>query len=68
VDTEAETLMRTSLMADVGQMAGAKKGTFFMGVGYELWLNKFGNHDNKAGQTKQGIDTYAPTFQMEWHF
>ena len=68
VDTEAETLMRTSLMADVGQMAGAKKGTFFMGVGYELWLNKFGNHDNKAGQTKQGIDTYSPTFQMEWHF
>lgn len=68
VKTEAETLMRTSLMVDVGQMAAGRKNTLLMGVGYELWLNKFGNHATAAGVTKPGINTYAPTLQMEWHF
>ncbi|NMG66777.1 hypothetical protein GPA19_17705 [Azoarcus indigens] len=68
VKTKEETLMRTSLMVDVGQMVSGKKNTFLMGVGYELWRNKFGNHSNAAGVTKPGIDTNAPTFQMEWHF
>jgi nucleoside-specific outer membrane channel protein Tsx len=60
--TKAETLMRTSLMVDVGQMAWGKKNTLLMGVGYEYWRNKFGNHGI------QGVDVDAPTFQMEWHF
>lgn len=68
VKTEAETLMRTSLMADVGQMATGRKNVFFMGIGYELWLNKFGNHAFANGREKPGINTYAPTLQMEWHF
>ena len=68
VKTEAETLMRTSLMVDVGQMAAGRKNTLLMGVGYELWLNKFGNHATAAGVTKPGINTYAPTLQLEWHF
>lgn len=68
VKTEAETLMRTSLMVDVGQMAAGRKNTLLLGVGYELWLNKFGNHTTAAGVTKPGINTYAPTLQMEWHF
>ncbi|WP_248282000.1 hypothetical protein [Parazoarcus communis] len=68
VSTKAETLMRTSLMVDVGQMVTGKKNTFLMGVGYELWRNKFGNYKNAAGVKKPGIDTDAPTFQMEWHF
>lgn len=68
VDTEPETLMRASLMVDVGQMVAGKKNTFLMGVGYEYWRNKFGNHDYANGRTKPGIDTSAPTFQMEWHF
>ena len=68
VKTEAETLMRTSLMVDVGQMAAGRKNTLLMGVGYEMWLNKFGNHATAAGVTKPGINTYAPTFQVEWHF
>lgn len=60
--TKAETLMRASLMVDVGQMAWGKKNTLLMGVGYEYWRNKFGNHGIK------GVDVHAPTFQMEWHF
>ena len=68
VKTEAETLLRTSLMVDVGQMAAGRKSTLLLGVGYEMWLNKFGNHATAAGVTKPGINTYAPTLQMEWHF
>lgn len=68
VKTEAETLMRTSLMVDVGQMATGKKNVFLVGVGYELWRNKFGNHALASGARKPGIDTDAPTLQVEWHF
>ena len=68
VETKAEILMRTSLMVDVGQMASDKKNTFLLGVGYELWRNKFGNHSVADGTRKSGIDTDALTFQMEWHF
>lgn len=68
IATKGETLMRTSLMADVGQMVNEKKNIFLMGVGYELWRNKFGNHSLANGATKSGINTDAPTFQMEWHF
>lgn len=60
--TEDEILVRTSLMVDVGQLAFDKSNTLWAGVGYEYWDNKFGNHD------KPGVDTRAPTFQMEWHF
>lgn len=66
--TKAETLMRAALMVDVGQMVSGRKNTFLMGVGYEYWRNKFGNHANANGVEKPGIDTNAPTFQMEWHF
>ena len=68
VKTHTETLMRTSLMVDVGQMAWGNKNTFLMGVGYEYWRNKFGNHAYGNGVEEPGIDTEAPTFQMEWHF
>ncbi|ANQ86671.1 hypothetical protein [Azoarcus olearius] len=68
VSTRPETLMRTSLMVDVGQMVAGKKNTFLMGVGYEYWRNKFGNHNYANGNTKPGIDTTTPTFQMELHF
>jgi len=68
VDTAAETLMRTSLMVDVGQMATGTKNVFWMGVGYELWRNKFGNENYGNGREKPGIDTNAMTFQAELHF
>jgi len=68
VKTRTETLMRAALMVDVGQMAWGTKNTFLMGVGYEYWRNKFGNHAYGNGVEKPGIDTDAPTFQLEWHF
>lgn len=61
-ETKPEVLVRTSLMVDVGQLAFDKSNTLWAGVGYEYWDNKFGNHG------KPGVDTRAPTFQMEWHF
>ncbi len=39
-----------------------RKNTFLMGVGYEYWRNKFGNHGIP------GVEVDAPTFQAEWHF
>ena len=60
--TKAETLMRAALMVDVGQMVSGRKNTFLMGVGYEYWRNKFGNHGIP------GVDVDAPVFQAEWHF
>jgi len=62
VKTKAETLVRTSLMVDVGQMAWGDKNSLWVGVGYEHWRNKFGNHG------KPGVNTNAPTLQLEWHF
>ena len=60
-DTDPEQLMRTSLMLDVGQLAWGEANQLWAGVGYEYWRNKFGNHG------KDGVDTDAPTFQLEWH-
>lgn len=62
VKTKAETLARTSLMLDVGRMAWDQPNTLWVGVGYEYWRNKFGNHG------KPGVNTDAPTLQLEWHF
>ncbi|MEJ2688222.1 MAG: hypothetical protein P8124_13785 [Gammaproteobacteria bacterium] len=58
--TGAETLMRAYLMYDVGALAG-KKQTFYAGVGYEYWHNKFGV------ATGPGNDTTAPMLAVEWH-
>jgi nucleoside-specific outer membrane channel protein Tsx len=61
-ETARETLMRTSLMLDVGQVVAGRKGTVFAGVGYEYWHNKYGN------QPGVGTQNRAPQFQLEWHF
>jgi len=61
-DTAKETLLRTSLMVDVGQVLASRKGTIFAGVGYEYWHNKFGN------QPGVGTQVSAPQLQLEWHF
>lgn len=68
VSTKSEVLIRTSLMADVGQMAFDKKNTLWVGVGYEFWNNKFGNRYKANGDLKPGIRTSTPTLQVEWHF
>ena len=60
-DTAQETLVRTSLMVDVGQVVASRKGTVFVGVGYEYWHNKYGNPPGVGTQVN------APQFQLEWH-
>lgn len=60
-ETKAETLARAYLMYDVGSLAG-KAGTFYAGVGYEYWNNKFGGNPNNYGKTK------APMLAAEAHF
>lgn len=60
--TTDEQLVRASLMVDVGQLAFNKSNTVWAGVGYEYWNNKFGITD------APGVDTHAPTFNLEWHF
>ena len=60
-DTKAETLARAYLMYDVGHLAG-KPGTFYAGVGYEYWNNKFGGNPNNYGNTS------APMLALEAHF
>lgn len=60
--TDPETLMRTSLMLDVGQLVASRKNTVWVGVAYEYWHNKFGN------QPGVGTEVNAPGVQVEWHF
>lgn len=63
VETETETLLRTSVQWDIGTLAGLNKGTVFAGVGYEYWKNKFGNPSSVPGSK-----TSTPTLHAEWHF
>ncbi|WP_343078208.1 hypothetical protein [Pseudomonas sp.] len=61
-DTAEESLVRASLMVDVGQLAWGRKNTLLVGPGYEYWKHKYG------AINKPGTDTHAPTFHLEWHF
>lgn len=60
-ETKAETLARVYLMFDVGKLA-SKPGTFYAGVGYEYWNNKFGGNPRNLGKTS------APMLALEAHF
>ena len=60
-ETKAETLARAYLMFDVCNLAG-KPQTFYAGVGYEYWNNKFGGNANNDGKTN------APMLALEIHF
>lgn len=60
--TAGETLLRTSVMFDVGQPFDQAKKIFMAGIGYEWWENKYG--------TPPGIGTHTktPTLNFEAHF
>ena len=63
VETETETLMRTSVQWDLGTLAGLNKGTVFAGIGYEYWKNKFGNRSGSTGSKNS-----VPVLVAEFHF
>lgn len=60
--TAGETLLRTSLMFDVGHLAGLPGRRFMAGVGYEWWKNKYGTPDGV------GTHTRTPSLSLEMHF
>ena len=72
VQTVTEVLSRITWQFDVGSLLGIKKGTIYMGPGYEFWWHKFGNDTPTpiAGSTATKVNhtTSAPTFQAEIHF
>ena len=53
--TKEEILTRPELLLDVGEMFGKGK-VFELGVGYEYWLNKFGNdHKHVVGSLAKTV-------------
>lgn len=68
--TAPETHVDMKLMADVGAMAGAGKGTFKAGLGYEYWRNKFGNPttDVIGPGAGPGATARTPMVRLEYHF
>ncbi len=60
-ETKAETLARAFVMYDLGSLGG-KPDTFYGGIGYEYWKNKFGGNANNYG------DTTATMLALEAHF
>jgi nucleoside-specific outer membrane channel protein Tsx len=64
-ETAPETLLEASLMFDAGSLAG-KKETFYVGVGYQYWKNKFGS-DDKLDPTGGSI-AKVPQILFEAHF
>lgn len=61
--TVSEVLTRPELLLDVGNYWG-QKGKFEVGVGYEYWLNKFGNnHDAIPGALAN-----TPELIARYHF
>jgi nucleoside-specific outer membrane channel protein Tsx len=60
-DTAGETMLHATLLVDLGKLAFDKKDTFYAGVGYEYWRNKFGN------QPGPGTKASTPYLNLEWH-
>jgi nucleoside-specific outer membrane channel protein Tsx len=63
VETAGETLIRTALMFDIGNVVLHRKNAMYAGVGYEFWKNKFGNQPSSIGS-----QTSTPTINFEAHF
>lgn len=61
-ETVSETLVHASLLVDVGVLTSGKKDTFFAGVGYEYWKNKFGNNSANT----PGTEANTTFVNLEW--
>lgn len=62
-DSVSETLVHLALLVDVGALTVGKKDTFYAGVGYEYWKNKFGNNSANT----PGTEANTPFVNLEWH-
>jgi nucleoside-specific outer membrane channel protein Tsx len=63
-DTQTELLAHPKLMVDVGKMVADVPQKFEMGVGFEYWLNKFGNDHNKV----VGSEAKTVFIEADYHF
>jgi nucleoside-specific outer membrane channel protein Tsx len=64
-NTKPELLTEVAVMFDIGSLGG-KKDTFFAGVGYQYWRNKFGNDASK--DVTGGSTAKVPQLLAEAHF
>jgi hypothetical protein len=64
--TKTETHGDFAIMGDVGKLTSSTKDTFFLGVGYEYWKNKFGN--DSSGAAGKGAFAKTPMLKAEYHF
>lgn len=64
--TAAELLVETALLADIGPSVGSDKGMLYLGLGYQYWLNKFGNDPDVTGL--DGTEASVPQLVAEFHF
>jgi hypothetical protein len=62
--TRTEILAHPKIMVDVGQMAMEVPNKVLVGVGYEYWLNKFGDPPDTTVGTQQN----ALFFEGQYHF
>lgn len=65
-ETAPETLIEAAIMIDPFFDKPARKGKYFVGIGYQYWNNKFGNdatHDPTGGSKAECVQ-----FQLEFHF
>jgi nucleoside-specific outer membrane channel protein Tsx len=70
IETSTETLLDALVMFDLGSLSG-KKDTFYAGVGYRYWNNKFGNNESAlgfAGTLNKAGHVSSPFLQLEAHF
>ena len=72
VDTKTETLLETFYMFDVGQAMGGSKATWYAGVGFQYWKNKYGTFDGADAPGIPGFivskATSTPLARLEGHF
>lgn len=65
--TKPETHIDAQLMLDAGAVAGGPPKTFYVGVAYEYWRNKFGNPTTTPG-AGPGATARTPMLRAEYHF
>ncbi len=63
--TKTEVLLHPKLMGDVGALWGNPKSGFKLGVGFEYWLNKFGNDKNNP--FAPGSEAKTPFLEAQVH-
>ena len=65
-ETAPETYIEAALMIDPFFDKPARKGKYYLGIGYQYWNNKFGSaatHDPTGGSKAECLQ-----FQLEFHF